>query len=231
MRDHREIIVAGEARSARPSQYAGQPTRRRAPSARQEAGELRAALGYLARGAARHCRANPLGVLGATAATGAAALVCLNALGFQVGRHPAPILPKVATRQEAPRTPARAVTADKATPEKASPEKAGEAPREAEAARSARTVEAAPRRDAIGDLIRADETTASVTPKPAPAVLQAQRALVKLGYGPLKPDGLMGTGTRAAIEKFERDRKLPVKGEPSGRTLRELAARAGLPPG
>ncbi|MGU3538962.1 peptidoglycan-binding protein [Methylobacterium sp. A54F] len=226
MRDHREIIVAGEARSARPSQSAGQPPRRRAPSARQEAGELRAALGYLARGAARHCRANPLGVLGATAATGAAALVCLNALGFQVGRHPAPILPKIATRQEAPRTPARTVTADKP-----SPEKANEAPREAEVPRGARAAEAPPRRDAIGDLIRADETTASVTPKPAPAVLQAQRALVKLGYGPLKPDGLMGTGTRAAIEKFERDRKLPVKGEPSGRTLRELAARAGLPPG
>jgi peptidoglycan hydrolase-like protein with peptidoglycan-binding domain len=37
----------------------------------------------------------------------------------------------------------------------------------------------------------------------------------------------MGASTRAAIEKFERDRKLPVKGEPSPRTFRELATRAG----
>ena len=61
-------------------------------------------------------------------------------------------------------------------------------------------------------------------------MIQAQKALSKLGYGPLKADGLMGATTRAAIEKFERDRKLPVKGEAAGRTLRELAARAALPP-
>lgn len=51
---------------------------------------------------------------------------------------------------------------------------------------------------------------------------RVQRALTKLGYGPLKDDGLMGPGTKAAIEKFERDRKLPVKGEAAGPTLRAL---------
>ena len=66
-----------------------------------------------------------------------------------------------------------------------------------------------------------------MTLKADPTVAKAQRALVKLGYGPLKADGLMGASTRAAIEKFERDRKLPVKGEPSTRTFRELATRAG----
>ncbi|TXM63869.1 peptidoglycan-binding protein, partial [Methylobacterium sp. WL69] len=86
-------------------------------------------------------------------------------------------------------------------------------------------------RDTIGEIIREGETTASVTPKADPAVAKAQRALVKLGYGPLKADGLLGTGTRAAIERFERDRKLPVKGQPAGRTLRELAARAAAAPG
>ncbi|WP_425510592.1 peptidoglycan-binding domain-containing protein [Xanthomonas sontii] len=48
----------------------------------------------------------------------------------------------------------------------------------------------------------------------------------KLGY-PIKADGAMGPGTRAAIEKFERSAKLPVTGEVSGRTLRELVTRAG----
>ncbi|WP_232631939.1 peptidoglycan-binding domain-containing protein [Methylobacterium sp. Leaf118] len=62
--------------------------------------------------------------------------------------------------------------------------------------------------------------------KPDPAVMRAQRALSRLGYGPLKDDGLMGPGTRAAIERFERDRKLPIKGEATGRTLRALTTKA-----
>ena len=57
-------------------------------------------------------------------------------------------------------------------------------------------------------------------------MLRAQKALSKLGYA-VKPDGAMGPGTRAAIEKFERGAKLPVTGEATGRTLRELVARAG----
>ena len=106
-------------------------------------------------------------------------------------------------------------------------------PETARAPEPVRTAEARPeprkeaaKPDPIAALIRSDETTASVTPKDT-AVIQAQRALNKLGYGPLKADGLMGPGTRAAIEKFERAAKLPVKGEPAGRTLRELAQKAG----
>ncbi|WP_298967269.1 peptidoglycan-binding domain-containing protein [uncultured Methylobacterium sp.] len=55
----------------------------------------------------------------------------------------------------------------------------------------------------------------------------AQRALVKLGYGPLAVDGVIGPGTRAALDRFERDRRLT--GVSRG-TLRELAARSGLTP-
>jgi hypothetical protein len=60
-------------------------------------------------------------------------------------------------------------------------------------------------------------------------VAAGQRALVKLGFGPLKTDGLMGPSTRQAIERFERERKLPVTGEFGPRTARELAAQAKLP--
>jgi peptidoglycan hydrolase-like protein with peptidoglycan-binding domain len=66
-------------------------------------------------------------------------------------------------------------------------------------------------------------------PEPSRNVLFAQRSLNKAGYGPLKEDGMMGAGTKAAIERFEKDRKLPVKGEPQGRVLRELASVSGLP--
>ena len=55
-----------------------------------------------------------------------------------------------------------------------------------------------------------------------------QRALNRLGYGPLKADGSFGASTKAAIEGFERDRKLAVKGEASGRLLKELSAASGI---
>ncbi|GJE60913.1 peptidoglycan-binding domain-containing protein [Methylobacterium trifolii] len=233
MRDHREIIVAGEARSVRP---AGSAPRRAAPRPKEEPTEWRMLAGACLAATIRACRGNPGSLLGSLAVLGAVAVICVNALGSQAGRHPAPILPKVAIRQDA-------------VPVKAAPK-----PTEAEAPRPAvRTVESKPSeaakptaRDPIGEMIRSEDTTASVTPKPGipkpgiskpgiskpeRTVMQAQRALEKLGYGPLKPDGVMGSGTHAAIEKFERDRKLPVKGEAAGRTLRELVARAGLPPG
>lgn len=87
-------------------------------------------------------------------------------------------------------------------------------------------------RDPIGEMIRMGG------PVPTPpanvgrsdsgdAVLAGQRALAKLGYG-IKADGLMGSGTRQAIERFEQDRKLPVTGEFNARTLRELAAASGI---
>jgi hypothetical protein len=88
-------------------------------------------------------------------------------------------------------------------------------------------------RDAIGDVLRggaqAGGTTEAVRQEPIRQVLAAQRALNKLNYGPIKPDGLFGPGTRQALERFERDRKLPVTGEAAGRTARELAAASGIP--
>ena len=60
-------------------------------------------------------------------------------------------------------------------------------------------------------------------------VLAVQRALSDFGYGPVKPTGLFGPDTKAAIEKFERDRKLPVTGQISDRLLRDLATVTGRP--
>ncbi|WP_342353988.1 peptidoglycan-binding domain-containing protein [Methylobacterium soli] len=236
VRDQREITVAGEARPTRPATAS---RRRPLPRTGAAAGEMRAAIGAFGGGLVTLCRQHPGEVAGSLVAVAAAAFVALNALGFQVGRHPAPILPKIATRQEPPgRKPAPDRPAPQAqgpvqgTAQAATMEKPGAKPETRPETRplEAKAAEPAPR-DPIAALIRSEDTTASVTPKADKAVMQAQRALSKLGYGPLKADGMMGTNTRAAIEKFERDRKLPVKGEAAGRTLRELAARAGLPPG
>jgi peptidoglycan hydrolase-like protein with peptidoglycan-binding domain len=64
---------------------------------------------------------------------------------------------------------------------------------------------------------------------PAARVSAAQRALADFGYGPLKPTGIFDESTKSAIEKFERERKLPVTGQLSSRVTRELAAVTGRP--
>lgn len=74
------------------------------------------------------------------------------------------------------------------------------------------------RRDPIAELIA-----------PSQRVLAIQRALSDFGYGQIKPTGTYDPDTRTAIEKFERDRRLPVTGQISDRFVRELAAMTGRP--
>ncbi|MFK8252263.1 peptidoglycan-binding domain-containing protein [Ancylobacter terrae] len=62
----------------------------------------------------------------------------------------------------------------------------------------------------------------------SPRLVAVQKALAKLGYGPLKVDGQTGAATRDAIIRFERDRRLPISGVVSDRLVRELNAVAGL---
>lgn len=64
---------------------------------------------------------------------------------------------------------------------------------------------------------------------PSKRVLAVQRALADFGYGQIKPSGHYDPETRQAIEKFERDRRLPVTGQVSDRVVRELAAVTGRP--
>ncbi|HJE22330.1 MAG TPA: peptidoglycan-binding protein [Methylorubrum populi] len=238
-RDQREIVVPGDMRAPRSPARPRKAAPRRPAASGWKAGAL-AALS----GAGQLCRRNPGGVFGTVIGVAAAAYVCVNAMGLQDGRHPAPILPTVEPKPVAVR-PAPPPVREIRTAEASKPAPVREVP-------------VAPR-DPIADMIRSGETTASVTPrperkpdktsakepkaetakveakpeapKPDPAIIRVQRALAKLGYGPLKDDGLMGPGTKAAIEKFERDRKLPVKGEAAGPTLRaltrEMTAKAG----
>ena len=60
-------------------------------------------------------------------------------------------------------------------------------------------------------------------------VLAVQRALAEFGYGQIKPTGAVDADTRAAIERFERERRLPVTGQVSERVARELASVTGRP--
>jgi peptidoglycan hydrolase-like protein with peptidoglycan-binding domain len=77
---------------------------------------------------------------------------------------------------------------------------------------------ATPRNDPIAALIA-----------PSQRVLAIQHALADFGYGQITPSGTYDPATRTAIEKFERDRNLPVTGDISERFVRELAAMTGRP--
>lgn len=77
--------------------------------------------------------------------------------------------------------------------------------------------------DALGELIRGGVLPPAPIPVEADArLLSIQKNLVRLGFQSGKPDGLMGPGTRTAIEKFERSKKWPVTGEISAQLVREL---------
>ncbi|QJP13964.1 peptidoglycan-binding protein [Starkeya sp. ORNL1] len=86
----------------------------------------------------------------------------------------------------------------------------------------------APAQSSIGAL--SGEITGSVRPPAdvlSPRVLAVQKALANLGYGPIRIDGRSGGATKDAIERFERDRRLPISGEVSDRMVRELNAVGG----
>jgi peptidoglycan hydrolase-like protein with peptidoglycan-binding domain len=149
----------------------------------------------------------------AVAATG---FIVINALFLQSGPHPAPIFTDAAhpatppaggvplpppRRQASARLPAATLPA--ATP---APVRTAAAPRPDN------------RPDPIAELLEPSNRTIAV-----------QRALAEFGYGQIKPTGTVGPETRAAIEKFERERRLPVTGQVSERLTRELSAMKGGP--
>jgi peptidoglycan hydrolase-like protein with peptidoglycan-binding domain len=60
-------------------------------------------------------------------------------------------------------------------------------------------------------------------------VVAIQRALAEYGYGQIKTTGVVDGDTKVAIERFERERRLPITGQVSDRFTRELAAVTGRP--
>src|SRR5262249_23863795 len=87
---------------------------------------------------------------------------------------------------------------------------------------------AAARPAAVRNEVVAERATPS-GPTPARRVIALQRALAEYGYGQIKPSGIVDSETHAAIERFERERKLPITGQASDRVVRELAAMTGRP--
>ena len=154
--------------------------------------------------------------------------IMVNALLLQKGHHPAPLFGQSIALGPSPVAVPKAPPAPRAAPV-ATPQ-AEEAPEPAAPAsrNRAASAERAPDGDAIAALIAGHAPSPSTAPKTeGKTVLGAQKALAKLGFA-LKPSGTMGPQTRKAIEAFERDRHMPVKGELTHRLVKILAAESGV---
>jgi Putative peptidoglycan binding domain len=185
-------------------------------------------------------------VAGALAFTAVSAIVA-NALFLQTGPHPAPMFGSVVALPAAALAPASplprprpvevAIKPVETTPAELKP--AEPKPAEPKAldpmANLVRTTTASPvatpnvpRPPASIPVSSHNEASAAQTPA-ARRVAAVQRTLTEYGYGQLKPTGTMGADTLAAIQKFERERKIPVTGQISDRLVHELAAMTGRP--
>lgn len=163
--------------------------------------------------------------------------IIVNALFLQAGHHPAPMfgsvvmLPEAAPASPLPRP--RPVEAS-VRPEVSPPESKPAEPKTA---------------DPLTNLVKATSeapVAASNVPRPPAAVPIAphnealvnsgsrrvaavQRALTEYGYGQLKPTGTINADTLAAIQKFERERRIPLSGQVSEHLVHELSAMIGHP--
>lgn len=178
---------------------------------------------------------SPKDLVAGVLAFAAVSAIIANALFLQTGHHPAPMfgsvvaMPAAGLAAVSPLPRPRPVEADASAPEPK--------PVEPKAA------------DPLGNLVKATSappvapTNVLRPPAPIPAsshaetsansgsrrVAAVQRALTEYGYGQLKPTGTVGSDTQAAIQKFERERKIPVTGQVSDRLVRELTAMIGHP--
>jgi hypothetical protein len=178
---------------------------------------------------------------------GGAVAILVNALFLQTGPHPAPLFKTAALTPQAPgdapnTTNTVVVAVPRARPPEPTPVKA-----EPAASRALAEITRAPKETSKPAGVAAAAPATAAVPASVPAsahnnndaiadvlstsrrVMALQRALAQYGYGQLKPTGVVDPDTRAAIEKFERERRLPVTGQPSERVAKELTNLTGRP--
>ena len=212
------------------------PRRRRARAVAAEADSER---GF----AMRILLRSPKDVVAGAFAVSTVIAIIANALFLQAGRHPSPMFGSVVAVPAAALAPASPLPRPR-------PAEADTSLFEPKAA--AETKPADPKApDPLASLVKATSAPAAAPsnilrpPAPVPAssrsetianpspgsrrVAAVQRALTEYGYGQLKPSGTVSPDTQAAIQKFERERKLQVTGQISDRLVRELIAVTGRP--
>jgi hypothetical protein len=194
---------------------------------------------------------SPKDVVAGVLAFAAVSAIVANALFLQAGRHPAPMFGSVVAMPAglplaSPLPRPRPLEADALLSE---PKAAELKPLEPKPVEPKPAEPKAP--DPLANLVKATSAPPVAPsnilrpPAPIPAssrnetitnpapgsrrVAAVQRALTEYGYGQLKSTGTVGSDTHAAIQKFERERKIPVTGQISDRLVRELTAMIGRP--
>ena len=149
----------------------------------------------------------PVDALALLSAIAFCLIIVVNAIFLQHGAHPAPFFAN-------PAEPAHSGAIAASIPSLAgsTPAAAAHAPQPVSARRN----------DAIAELI--DSFIGAPT-----RVMAVQKALSDFGYGQLRPSGVLDEATSAAIEKFEREHRMPVTGRLSERLVSALAAVTGRP--
>jgi hypothetical protein len=193
---------------------------------------------------------SPKDMIAGVLAFAAVSAIITNALFLQAGRHPSPMFGSVVTLPASgvaaanplPRPRPLEADAAQAEPKLAEPRAVETRLAEPKPVEKVAEPKAA---DPLAGLVNATSAPPAAPanvlrpPAPIPAlsrkdaavrrVAAVQRALTENGYGQLKPTGAMGADTQAAIQRFERERRLPVTGQVSERLVRELSAEIGHP--
>jgi Putative peptidoglycan binding domain len=178
---------------------------------------------------------SPKDMIAGALALAAVVAIIANALLMQAGRHPAPMFGTVTVMPAVASLPAGHVPRPRPVDtEIPLPEARPAEPRTADPLTSlVKTTSMVP--PTAANIPRPPmtvpvSTRAEGAALPGPhRVAAVQRALTEYGYGQLKPTGVVGPETQAAIQRFERARRLPVNGQISDRLVRELAATIGHP--
>jgi len=155
----------------------------------------------------------PVDAMAVVGAVAASLIIIVNAVFLQSGSHPAPFFantPQAPVPADArPRAPGPAIAKSAEPTASVRPPPA--------AARTPQTVSLR-RNDPIAEMLGSSARVAAV-----------QRVLSEFGYGQIKPTGVLDRATSAAIEKFEREHRLPVTGLLSDRLVSELSGMSGRP--
>jgi len=168
---------------------------------------------------------SPKDMIAGVLAFAAVSAIITNALFLQAGRHPSPMFGSVVALSATGSVSASPLPRPRpvdAMTRSAEPSPADPKPAEPKVP------------DPLANLVKSSSAPAVAPSNTAQAagqrrVAAVQRALTEYGYGQLKPTGTVGSDTQAAIQKFERERKIPVTGQVSDRLVRELAAVTGRP--
>ena len=198
---------------------------------------------------------SPKDTLAGLVAAAAVSAIVANALFLQTGRHPAPmfgtvinlpapIVRVVGQSHAAPASRRRRYVAARAeaTEFRVEPkpaEKAPEKPAETTASTPragdpmtnlvTRPRHATPAPSAVRRRASAGADPGRSRARAARRLAGVQRALYRIRLRQFEDHGHDGAETQSAIQKFEREHKMPVTGQVSDRLLRELAAAIGHP--